>query len=134
MARETTASFICEVPLKATPADERELLIRLDCARMVYNACLGESLRRLRQLHESRAFKDAKKLPKGVRGSEAYQKRKEAFRDADEQAGFREYDLHVRRVTTYQIPVANRMSTENVPEKKGGKCRSRDMLMGQGLT
>jgi len=94
MARETTASFICEVPLKATPADERELLIRLDCGRMVYNACLSESLRRLKQLCGSRAFQDAKKLSKGIRGSEAAQKRTKAFRDADELAGFREYDLH----------------------------------------
>jgi len=94
MARETTASFICELPLKATPADERELLIRLECARMVYNACLGTSLGRLKQLHESRAYQDAKKLPQGVRGSEAAKKRTEAFRQADELAGFREYDLH----------------------------------------
>jgi putative transposase len=94
MGRDTTASFVCEVPLRATPGDERELLIRLDCARLVYNACLGASLGRLKQLHESRAFKDAKKLPKGVRGSEAPKKRAEAFRKAAELAGFREYDLH----------------------------------------
>ena len=94
MAREISASFICEVPLKATPADERELLIRLECARMVYNACLGASLRRLKQLHESRVFQDARRLPKGIRGSEAAKKRTEAFRKANELEGFREYDLH----------------------------------------
>ena len=94
MARGRSASFTCEVPLKATPADERELLIRLECARMVYNACLGASLRRLKQLHESRALQDAKGLPKGIRGSEAAKKRTEAFRKANELEGFREYDLH----------------------------------------
>ena len=92
--KSKTASFICEVPVRATPADERELLIRLDCARMVYNACLGESLRRLKQLHESRAFQDARRLSRGTRGSDAAKKRTEAFRKADELAGFREYDLH----------------------------------------
>ena len=45
--RKKTPSFVCELPLQVTPADERELLIRLDVARMVYNACLGASLRRL---------------------------------------------------------------------------------------
>ena len=65
-----TASFICEVPLRATPADERELLIRLENARMVYNTCLGASLGRLKQLKEPRAFKDAR-AAKGMRGSEA---------------------------------------------------------------
>ena len=94
MARDTSASFTCEVPLKATPSDERELLIRLECARMVYNACLGESLRRLKQLHEARAYQDARKLPKGIRGSETAKKRAEAFREANELVGFREYDLH----------------------------------------
>lgn len=94
MGRATTAAFICEVPLRATPADERELLIRLDNARMIYNACLGESLRRLKQLKESRAYKQARQLPKGPRGSEAQQKRTEAFHTADEQVGFREYNLH----------------------------------------
>ena len=94
MARDTSASFTCEVPLKATPAEERELLIRLECARMVYNACLGESLRRLKQLHESRAYQDARKLPKGIRGSERAKKRAEAFREANELVGFREYDSH----------------------------------------
>jgi len=94
MARLTSASFICELPLQATPADERELLIRLDCARQIYNACLGTSLRRLAQLRESRAYKVACQLPKGPRGSEAAQKRKQAFADANEAVGFREYDLH----------------------------------------
>src|SRR5271157_615943 len=94
MAGDTSASFTCEMPLKVTPADERELLIRLECARMVYNACLGESLRRLKQLHEAWAYQDAKKLPKGMRGSERAKKRAEAFRKADELVGFREYDLH----------------------------------------
>jgi putative transposase len=42
-----TPSFIAEFPLVTTPADQRELSIRLDAARKIYNACLGESLRRL---------------------------------------------------------------------------------------
>jgi putative transposase len=94
MARATTASFICELPLRATPTAERELLIRLDGARMIYNACLGESLRRLAQLRESRAYKDARQMSKGMRGSDASRKRAEAFRLAKERVGFREYDLH----------------------------------------
>src|SRR5271157_5137928 len=94
MALDTSASFTCEMPLKVTPAYERELLFRLECARMVYNACLGESLRRLRQLRESRAYRDAQKLPKGMCGSETAKKRAEAFRKADELVGLCEYDLH----------------------------------------
>ncbi|HEY5156858.1 MAG TPA: hypothetical protein VII93_02705 [Anaerolineales bacterium] len=94
MAHATTASFVCELPLWVTPADERELLIRLECARMIYNACLGASLGRLAQLRESRAYREACQLPKGVRHSEAARNRAEAFKRANEQVGFREYDLH----------------------------------------
>ena len=94
MTRATTASFVCELPLRVTPADECELLIRLDCARMIYNACLGASLGRLAQLRESRSYKEACQLPKGARNSEAARNRAEAFKRANEQVGFREYDLH----------------------------------------
>lgn len=91
-------SFICELPLAATQFDARHLLVRLDCARMVYNACLGEALKRLRRLRESKAWRAARQLPRGPRGSDAAQKRTEAFREADKQAGFREYDLHAYAV------------------------------------
>lgn len=39
------SSLVCELPLATTPDEERELAIRLDAARQVYNACLGEALR-----------------------------------------------------------------------------------------
>jgi hypothetical protein len=38
-ARKRTRSFICELPLRVTPAEERVLLARLEAARQVYNAC-----------------------------------------------------------------------------------------------
>jgi hypothetical protein len=88
MPKAKTPSFICELPLSVTPADERKLLIRLDCARQVYNACLGEALKRLRLLQASPEYQAARQLRRGS------QKRTDAFREADQQAGFREYDLH----------------------------------------
>ena len=88
MPKAKTPSFICELPLAVTPADERKLLIRLDCARQVYNACLGEALKRLRRLQASPEYQAACQLRRGS------QKRTAAFREADQQAGFREYDLH----------------------------------------
>jgi hypothetical protein len=55
LMRKKTPSFIAEFPLSTKPADERELSIRLDGARQIYNACLGESLRRLDLMRESKA-------------------------------------------------------------------------------
>jgi hypothetical protein len=81
-----TSSFICELPLVLSGDDERRLHIRLDCARQVYNAVLGESLKRLKLLRESRAFQVARR----GRGKARHQ----AFRALDVQFGLREYDLH----------------------------------------
>ena len=66
----TSEAFDCEIPLRVTAADRRELLIRLECARQVYNACLGEGLRRLRLARESRAWSAAIRLTaKGKRAA-----------------------------------------------------------------
>src|SRR6266511_3161737 len=86
MPRTCTPSFVCELPLVLVGADERRLRIRLDCARQLYNAVLGESLKRLTLLRQSKAFQAAERL----RGKE----RRVAFRALDVQFRQREYDLH----------------------------------------
>jgi hypothetical protein len=86
MPRAGTPSFVCELPLVLISDDQRRLRIRLDCARQVYNAMLGESLKRLDLLRQSRAFQAARQL----RGNA----RRDAFRALDVQFRLREYDLH----------------------------------------
>jgi putative transposase len=89
-----SSPFVTELSLKISSAQERALLVRLDCARQVYNACLGESLKRLKLLRESKAYRAARKLPKGPKGSPQAKTRERAFRRARAAVGFREYDLH----------------------------------------
>lgn len=74
MAKVKTPSFVTEIPLKVTPAQEAVLLKRLDAARQVYNACLGEGLRRVDLMRQSKAWQAAGKLPKGNREGSAKQK------------------------------------------------------------
>jgi putative transposase len=62
--RETTPSFIVELPLKTSASAERDLLIKLDSGRQLYNACLGEALRRLSLMRQSRQYKEACNIPK----------------------------------------------------------------------
>jgi hypothetical protein len=38
--QKRTPSFVCEVPLCVSRAQERTLLARLEAARQIYNACL----------------------------------------------------------------------------------------------
>src|ERR1051326_6888962 len=97
MARQThptndtpkrTPSLVCEVPLRVTPAQERTLLVRLEAARQVYNACLGEACKRGRLGRESKAFQRARTLPRDDPA------RKALFAQARTQQGCSEYALH----------------------------------------
>ncbi len=79
--RKTTPSFIAEFPLIVTIKDERELLIRLDAARNLYNACLGEALRLLELMRQSKGWQQARK-------SKDKKKRSAAFKAVIEKFGF----------------------------------------------
>ncbi len=87
MGKARTDSFTVEIPLRVSPSQEKRLLARLEAARHVYNACLGESLRRLALVRQSRAYQSAQRMPRGER-------RTQAFRAVDAALGFREYALH----------------------------------------
>src|SRR5215470_16461602 len=78
-----TPSFVCEVPLRVSPAQERILLARLEAARQVYNACLGQARRRVRLVRASTAFQHARTLS-----------RDDPDREARAQHGCSEYALH----------------------------------------
>ena len=94
MGRAKTPSFVTELPLQVSSAQERTLLVRLDAARQVYNACLGESLKRLDLLRQSKAYQATRKLPRGSKKSHQAKERTRAFGKANAAVGFREYDLH----------------------------------------
>lgn len=87
MAKEKNRSFITELPLQVNDQQARTLLVRMDAARQVYNACLGESLKRLRLMRESKQVQAARKMQRGKR-------RTTAFADGRTRFKFREYDLH----------------------------------------
>jgi len=83
-----TPSFVCEVPLRVSRTQERTLLARLEAARQVYNACLGQARRRVRLVRESSAYQRARMLPRDDPA------RKALFAQARSQHAFSEYALH----------------------------------------
>ncbi len=85
---QQTPSLICEVPLRVSRAQERRLLARLEAARQVYNACLGEARRRVRLVRESKAFQHARTLPRDD------PERSVLFARARARQAFSEYALH----------------------------------------
>ena len=94
MGRAKTPSFVTELPLRVSPTQERLLLSRLDAGRQVYNACLGESLKRLGLLRQSKLYQAACELPRGPKDSARAKARARAFRKANAAVGYSEYALH----------------------------------------
>lgn len=55
---EITPSFVATLRLKVNTAQIRTILVISECARQVYNSCLGEALRRLEQIRRTNLYKD----------------------------------------------------------------------------
>jgi len=80
-------SFVCEIPLKVTCAQEKALLTRFEAARQVYNACLGEARRRLDLMRQSKPYGRARSL------SLDDLQRKALLAEARGRYGFKDADL-----------------------------------------
>ncbi|CAG0972778.1 MAG: hypothetical protein MPEBLZ_04344 [Candidatus Methanoperedens nitroreducens] len=63
--KSETPSFVLELPLKSTSVQESIILTRLEAGRQLYNACLGEALKRLDHIRQSREFQKVIILPDG---------------------------------------------------------------------
>jgi hypothetical protein len=58
--------------LRTTSGDEKALSKALDAGRMLYNACLGEALRRLNLMRQSKAYRKALSMPRGKERTEVF--------------------------------------------------------------
>jgi putative transposase len=87
MARKTTPTFIVELPLSVARADAREMGVRLELGRQLYNACLGEGLRRLERMREQRTWAQACAMPR-MKDRKPNKARAAAFAAARARAGF----------------------------------------------
>ena len=101
MPRTKTPSYIAEFEVQTTSQDRRVLRSRREAGRQLYNAVLGEALRRLARMRKDPGFEAAKAMPRGssAKNATAQQKaeakaRRDAFAALREQHGFREFDLH----------------------------------------
>jgi transposase len=90
--RANTPSFITELPLKTTSADEATVLVRLDTGRQLYHACLGEALERLGLIQQSKEYQEIQKLPKTINGKQNSERTK-AFNELNKKEGFTDYDI-----------------------------------------
>lgn len=86
MPRASTKSFIAELAVVALPRDEKAALARFEAGRRIVNAVLGEAMRRLDLMRESKAWQHARTL----NGKE----RSAAFQQCRKDYDFSEYALH----------------------------------------
>ena len=87
MPRRSTPTFIAEVPLSCDLRTDREAAIRLELARDLSNACLGEALKRLDAMRADPNWAVARTMPRTVEGK-PNKERIVAFEQVAERNGF----------------------------------------------
>lgn len=62
MKRAGTPTFVLTIPLVVKPGEDRQMIARMEAARRLYNATLGEALRRHGLLKQSKAWQRTRAL------------------------------------------------------------------------
>jgi hypothetical protein len=88
--RSKTPTFLVELPLRVDAGQAKRLRAHFEAARCLYNALLGEALKRLRAMRADPAWQEACAIPPTQK-----QERKEAFTQLRQEYGFSEYTLHI---------------------------------------
>ncbi len=89
MKKSKTPTFLLELPLAVDAGQARRLGAHFEAARCLYNALLGEAMKRLRHMRADPAWQGARAIPPAHK-----QERKEAFARLRQAYGFSEYALH----------------------------------------
>lgn len=90
-SKERTPSFIATIRLRTNAKEEKILLMLSDCGRQLYNACLGECLKRLKFIQNTELYKETIRLYKT--SEEDIEKRRTNFKKLNETFGFTDYSI-----------------------------------------
>jgi hypothetical protein len=89
MKKSKTPTFLLELPLSVDAGQAKRLRAHFEAERCLYNALLGEAMKRLRRMRADPRWQAARALPQARK-----QERKEAFSQLRQAYGFSEYALH----------------------------------------
>jgi hypothetical protein len=89
MKRGKTPTFLLELPLAPDPGQAKHLRAHFEAARCLYNALLGEAMKRLRLLRADPRWQAARLIPRAQKGE-----RQRAFSHLREEYAFSEYGMH----------------------------------------
>ena len=87
MPRAPKPTFVTELPLVVSRAQDAVMLGRFEAGRRLCNAVLGDALKALYLMRQSKAWQAAREMPKG-------KERSAAFKACNEHFGFTEYAMH----------------------------------------
>lgn len=82
-----TSTFIVEIQMVVSNKDAGVLSSRFEAGRQLYNACLGEAMRRQKLVKQSKKYQKARAIKKS-------KARTVAFKEANQAYSYSEYDLH----------------------------------------
>ena len=89
MKKSTTPTFLLELPLIVDGGQAKRLRAHFQAGRCLYNALLGEAMKRLRHMRADPRWQEARAIPRTQK-----QERRAAFSALREEYGFSEYALH----------------------------------------
>src|SRR5216684_1183584 len=89
MKKSKTPTFLLELPLAVDPGQAKRFRAHFEAARCLYNALLGEALKRLRCMCADPQWQAARAIPCTQK-----QERQAAFSRLREEHGFSEYAMN----------------------------------------
>jgi hypothetical protein len=110
----TTPSFVCELALVVSPVSEGVLLSRLEAARQMYNACLGQAMKRVRLIRQSKDFSKARSL------KPSNPERKVLFKRARDRYEFSDYAIQ-----SYGTRIRHSWIADHIDAHTGQKIATR---------
>src|SRR5712691_6482208 len=88
MKKSKTPTFLLELPLVVDSGQAKRLRAHFEVARCLYNALLGEALRRVNRMRADPTWQAARAIPRTQKEA-----RRAAFSHLREKYGFTEYSL-----------------------------------------
>jgi hypothetical protein len=87
--KSKTPTFLLELPLQVNAQQAKHLRAHFEAGRCLYNALLGEAIKRLKQMRADPRWQQARRIPKTQKPQ-----RSALFSQLRQEYGFSEYGLH----------------------------------------
>jgi transposase len=116
MKKSKTPTFLLELPLQVNQQQAKRLRAHFEAARCLYNAILGEAMKRLKRMRDDPRWQQARRIPRTQK-----QERSALFSHLREEYGFSEYALHAYATHARTAWIADHIDS-NTAQKLGTRA------------